>query len=168
MRIYLPATAEHLRRALATGDLQETGVAELTAFAVTAGLREWYVDDDIEELEYAAALEAARASLRMLGTDASAPRRRVVIAADVAESAVTVRDDLDRGVVRVTGPILLAAVASVHIDDRDAESAVDAAAEAIGPADLGDAHAQDLVDDAEGFELSWYASQELGALLDDL
>jgi hypothetical protein len=168
VRVYLPATPEHLRGALGTGQFEESGAAQLTAFAVTAGLREWYVDDDIEELEYAAALEAARASLRMLSTDPSAPRRRVVVAVDVAESAVTVRDDLDRGVVRVTGPIPLTAVASVHIDDKDAEAAVEAAAEAIGSADLGDTHAQDLVDDAEGFELSWYAGQEIAALLDEL
>ena len=57
-------------------------------------------------------------------------------------------------------------VASVHMDDDDAEPAVAAAAEAILPADLGDGSAQQAVDDAEGFELSWYATQEIGALLE--
>jgi hypothetical protein len=168
VRIYLPATTEHLRAALATGHLGPAGSGPLTGFAVTAGLREWYLDDDVEELEYAATLEAARASLRMLGADPSAERRRVVVAADIPESAVTVRDDLDRGVVHVTVPVSLSAVASVHVDDKDAESAVDAAAEAITSADLGDAQAQDLVDDAEGFELSWYAAQEIAAVLDQV
>ena len=41
-----------------------------------------------------------------------------------------------------------------------------AAAAAILRADLGDEAAQDAVDDAEGNELSWYATQELSALLE--
>jgi hypothetical protein len=163
MRIYLPATAESLRTLIDTGSV---GPAPLTAFAVTAALREWYVEGDKDELEYAATLEAARASLRLLETSADAPRRRVVVAADVPDAEVTVRDDLDRGVVRVATAVSLRQVASVHIDDADAESAVAAAASAITAADLGDAAAQEVVDDAEGFELSWYASQELGPLLE--
>jgi hypothetical protein len=54
----------------------------------------------------------------------------------------------------------------VHLDDAEAEEAVAAAAEAITAADLGDEAAQADVDDVEGFELSWYATQELGVLLD--
>ena len=69
---------------------------------------------------------------------------------------------------RLTAPVALGAVASVHLDEADAESAVAAAAEAIIAADLGDAGAQDTVDDAEGFELSWYATQELAGLLGTL
>jgi hypothetical protein len=42
-----------------------------------------------------------------------------------------------------------------------------AAAAAVTAADLGAQPAQDAVDDAEGFELSWYASQELPDLLGD-
>ena len=82
-----------------------------------------------------------------------------MIAADAA--AVEVRDDLDRGVVRIGAPIAAGAVSSVHVDDTDAARRSRAAAEAITAADLGDPQAQDLVDDAEGFELSWYASQEI-------
>jgi hypothetical protein len=139
---------------------------ELTAFAVTPGLREWYVDDDLEELEYAASREAARASLRLLAADPAAAPRRVVVAAEVPDSAVTVRDDLDRGVVRLAGPVPLRVVAAVHIDDADAEEAVQAATAVIDAADLGDADAEATVDDAEGFELAWYATQELGAFLE--
>lgn len=163
MRIYLPATTTQLRELLDTGVL---GSAPATAFAVTPALREWYVDDDIEELEYAAMLEAARASLRLLDADPGAARRRVVVAADVPDPLVTVRDDLERGVVRVAEPVAKAHVASVHMDDDDAEAAVAAAAEAIVPADLGDSSAQQVVDDAEGFELSWFATQEIGPLLE--
>jgi hypothetical protein len=57
-------------------------------------------------------------------------------------------------------------VASVHVDDQSAEPAVRLAAAAIDAADLGDDTAQDRVDDAEGFELAWYAAQELPALIE--
>jgi hypothetical protein len=162
MRIYLPATIGTLRTLVDTGLV---GSAPLTAFAVTAGLREWYVDGDTEELEYAATLEAARASLRLLDRDPGTARRRVVIALDAPDSAVAVRDDLDRGVVVLAEPVSLTQVASVHVDDGDAAVAVAAAAAAIIEADLGDQSAQERVDDAEGYELSWYAVQELAALL---
>jgi hypothetical protein len=62
----------------------------------------------------------------------------------------------------------LSAVAAVHVDDQDAEPAVAAAAAVILEADLGLESAQDTVDDAEGFELSWYAPQELGDVLEGL
>ena len=65
MRVYVPATTATLRSLLDAGELPE----RRNAFAVTAGLREWYVDDDLEALEYAAMLEAARASLRLLDTE---------------------------------------------------------------------------------------------------
>lgn len=162
MRAYLPATSTQLRELLDAGVL----AAPLTAFAVTPALREWYVDDDVEELEYAASTEAARASLRLLDADTAAARRRVVVAVDVPEAEVRVRDDLDRGVVQLLADVPLAAVASVHIDDSDAEATVSAAAAAIVAADLGDPASQELVDDAEGHELSWYASQEIGPLLE--
>jgi hypothetical protein len=164
VRVYVPATTTKLRTLLS----DEALPVGLTAFAVTPDLREWYVDDDIEELEYAAMLEAARASLRLLDADPSAPRRRVVIAVEAPESSVQVRDDLDRGVVQLRDAVPLADVASVHVDDVDASDAVAVAVGAIIAADLGEVDAQDQVDDAEGFELSWYATQEIGSLLDSL
>jgi hypothetical protein len=163
VRIYLPSTFPALRDLRDTGTL---GTASLTAFAVTPGLRDWYADDDLEELEYAALLEAARASLRLLDADPDAPRRRVVVALDAADDTVTVRDDLDRGVVRLARPVELSQIASFHVDDADAEQAVATAAAAITAADLGDDTAQDSVDDAEGFALAWYAPEELSALLE--
>lgn len=163
MRVYLPATFPALRALRETGCL---GTAPLTAFAVTPGMREWYADDDLEELEYAALLEAARASLRLLDADPEARRRRVVVALDAADDTVTVRDDLDRGVVRLADPVLLSQIASFHVDDADAEPTVAVAAAAITAADLGDDAAQDALDDAEGFALAWYAPEELPALLE--
>jgi hypothetical protein len=165
VRVYLPSTTVVLRELLETGVI---GPAPLTAFAVTPALREWYLDDDAESLEYAALHEAARGSLRLIDADPAAARRRVVVAVDVTEDQVEIRDDLDRGVVRLAEPVRLAAIAAVHLDDADAEETVATAAEAIIAADLGDPGSQEQVDDAEGYELSWYANQEIGPLLEML
>jgi hypothetical protein len=163
VRVYIPATTSLLRVLIETS---EFGTPPVTAFAVTAGLREWYVDDDLEELEYAATLEAARASLRLLAVDPDAAPRRVVVSAELPQAAVTVRDDLDRGVVRLASPVTVQQVASVHVDDSEAEPAVRVAAAVVDAADLGDSDAENAVDDTEGFELAWYATQELGPLLE--
>ena len=165
MRIYLPSTSTGLRGLLEDGVLAPPPI---TGFAVTPGLREWYADDDVDELEYAAMSDAARASLRLIDADESAAPRRVVVAADVDDAGIEVRDDLDRGVIRTRAAVPLAAVASVHVDDADAETAVRAAADAVIAADLGDEGSQERVDDAEGFELSWYANQELAQILGGL
>lgn len=171
MRIYLPVTATAVRTLLA-GDELPAGPAGLTAFAVTPGLRRWYGEDapagaeppDEEDLEYAACAEAARACLRLLAGEPSAPRRRVVLAVDAPDGAVTVRDDLDRGVVRVAAAVGVSALAALFVDDADAAPTVARAAEAIDAADLGDADAEETVGDAEGFELSWYGPEELATV----
>ncbi len=168
MRVYLPATTSVLRTLVGDGRL--TG--PLTAFAVTPGLHEFYALSDAgadeEELEYAALLAAARASLRLVDVDPSAARRRVVLAADVPDAAVTeVADpDADRGAVRVTGDVALADVASAHVDGAEAEDDVRAAVAVVLEADLGSEEAQFVVDQAEGHELAWYANQEIGTLLE--
>lgn len=165
MRVYLPAT---LRSLAALHESGAIGAPPITGFAVTAGLREWYSgEEDIDELEYAAFAEAARASLRMLGTAFAASPRRVVLSADVPDAQVEVRDDIDRGVVRISEAVPIASIASIHVDELDAADAVAAAVAAIDEADLGNEGAQDAVDDAEGFELSWYAPQELPQLVID-
>jgi len=165
VRVYIPATSTLLQSLLRDGELSSF---PLTAFAVTPALREWYVDDDIAELEYAASSEAARASLRLIGADDGAARRRVVIAADVPDDSVDVRDDLDRGAVHVRVAVLIGWCASVHADDADAAEAIAAAADVIDAADLGDPDAEEIVDDADGYDLSWYATQEITDLLEDM
>lgn len=163
MRVYLPATSRVLRELVDTGEL---GPPPLTAFAVTPGLREWYRDGDLDELEYAALLEAARGSLRLLDVDPMAARRRAVVAAEMPDHEVSARPDLDRAVVRVTVAVPLKMIAAVHLDGPDAEAAVRAAADAVLEADLGSDDAKFLLDEAEGYELLWYANQEVGPLLD--
>jgi hypothetical protein len=165
MRVFLPATTSVLRRLQADGGL---GDGPFTAYAVTAGIRSWYADDDQDELEYAASGQAVRASLRMVDADPSASRRRVVLAVDVADGAVEGHDDLDRGAVRVDSAIGLSDIASIHIDDAEAEDTIAGAAAVVLEADLGLESAQERVDDAEGYELSWYAIQELPDVLASL
>jgi hypothetical protein len=168
VRVYLPATTTVLRALVDEGRLP----GPHTAFAVTPQLRAFYAvsdaDSDLEELEYAALLTAARASLRLLDLDPFAARRRVVLAADVPDADVTPLDDpdVDRGAVRVTADIRTADVASAHVDDAAAEDDVRAAVGVVLEADLGSEEAQFAVDQAEGHELAWYATQEMGPLLE--
>ncbi|MEV5276018.1 hypothetical protein [Streptomyces sp. NPDC051994] len=167
MRVYVPLTISGLATAHGAGEL---GPAPLTAYAVTPGLREWYVSDDIEELEYAALSRAAAASLRLLAGEPGTDRRRVVIAADVPDG--TASADPDRGLdasslgeVRITAPVALAKAAAVHVDAEDAVADVTAAVDALGAADHGDDDAQFTVDGAEDHELLWFGVQEIPNLI---
>ncbi|MGW0626637.1 DUF6912 family protein [Streptomyces sp. NPDC002758] len=167
MRVYVPLTLPGLAEAYKTGEL---GAGPFLAYAVTPALREWYLSDDIEELEYAALNRAALASLRLLAADPEAPRRRVVVAVDVPDG--TAAADPDRGLdpvalgeVRVSGTVRLAKAAAVHVDLEDAVRDVAAAAEALDAADRGDDDAQFVVDGAEDHELLWYATQEIPGLV---
>jgi hypothetical protein len=168
VRVYLPATTTVLRRLVDEGQLP----GPHTAFAVTPQLRRFYAvsdaDADTEELEYAALLAAARASLRLIDVDPAAARRRAVVAADVPDNAVTPMDDphVEPGAARVAADIRRQDVASAHLDEADAEDDVRAATAVVLEADLGSEDAQFVVDQAEGHELAWYATQEIGALLD--
>jgi hypothetical protein len=159
MRVYLPLTLPALADALMKS---QVGPAPVRAFAVTPALREAYASGDDEELEYVAMLAAARQSLRMLAGNQRAPRRRVVLAADVTDGEVrwNAYDD-EPAMVVLDAPVPVTALASGHIDDADAEPDVAAAAAAIGAADAGDEDAAFTVDSAEGHELAWYAVQEL-------
>ncbi len=165
MRVYLPSTLPGLRALLETGAL---GAPPLPAYAVTGALREWYSEGDDEELEYAALTLAARASLRLLDRslvlDPGTPARRVVIVAEV--DAVEAAADVDRAAVRVTDAVPLRLVLAVHVDDPAAETDVRAAAEQLVEADLGSEDAAFTVEQADGHELGWYATQEIGPLLE--
>jgi hypothetical protein len=143
--VYLPATLPALAR------LRERG--ELTvdeAYAVTRPLRDQLGDDDDddddEQLSYAAFRLAAEASVRLLGADPAAPRRRVVISVDVPAEPLP-----EVAAVRPAGPVPLSAVAAVHIDGAAAEPDV-AAAVAAGEPEVD-------------HELEWYDASELAQLV---
>ena len=161
-RVYLPTTLAGLAEAHATGQL----AGPRPAHAVTAAVREWYVEGDLEELEYVALTEAAEASLRLLAQDPDVARRRVVVAADVAELAVQDVDDVRfRSAVRVSADVPVAAVASVHVDEDVAVKTVAEAIIALPGADGGDDDARFALDEAEATELLWYDVSELGDLI---
>ncbi|HEX6682044.1 MAG TPA: hypothetical protein VF062_04585 [Candidatus Limnocylindrales bacterium] len=163
VRVYLPATIPLIAALREGGELSRPAG---TAHAVTPALREWYTEGDEEELEYVAFSRAAQEALRLLRADPQAPRRRVVISADVPEAAVTIgNQDLGTSEVRLATPVPREAIASFHVDDRLAEPDVAAAAEAVEEAAAGDPDAQFTVDSAEDHELLWYAPEELDDLL---
>jgi hypothetical protein len=162
IRVYVPATVALLSTLRAKGEL-----APAAAHAVTPALREWYAEGDEEELEYVAFTRAAQGALRLLRYDPAAPRRRVVISADLPNSALR-RDDPELGssVVLVTKPIPLESVAAIHLDSVGAAGDVAAAAEVVEEALAGDPDAQFTVDGAEDHELEWYDVTELDGLVD--
>lgn len=160
MRVYLPTTLSGLADVV-----RERGfrASSLDAYAVTPALREWYVEGDLEELEYAAMTAAARRCLRLLADDPAVARRRVVVAADVADSTVEPTGDLghDPACVRLTAAVQWLDIVSAHVDDLVAEADVGAAVRALPAADTGDHDAEFVVDAAEAHDLAWYAVQEI-------
>jgi len=159
MRVFLPSTLPALAQALQAG---QVGPGPVPGFAVTPSLREAYASGDEEELEYVAMTEAARASLRMLAQDPAAPPRRVVLAVEIPTEQVKL-DARDKEPARVLigEAVAVERLASAHVDDAEAGADVRAAADALPAADAGDEDASFAVDGAEGYELGWYATQEL-------
>jgi hypothetical protein len=162
MRVYLPTTLPGLAVLHRAGGV---GPPPLAAYAVTPALREWYTSDDLEHLEYAAMAQAARACLPLLAADPAAPRRRVVIAADLPERQVSPQAQADRGAVLLAVNVPLRLVAAVHLDAEAAEKDVAAAVDALPAAERGDDDAAFTVDTVEDHELLWYAVQEIPDLL---
>ena len=147
MRLFVPATLAMLETLLAEGEMP---VRSGTAFAATPALIESYAEGDTEEIEHVAFLEAARASLRLLGGELDSgaaheahPYRRVVVSVDVPDEDVRPRPDLDTAVVRLTrGTVAMSEVAAVHVDLAGAVDLVRDAVEAVDRADLGDEDAE--------------------------
>lgn len=159
MRVYLPSTLTALRSLLEARALDDP---PLPGYAVTGALREWYAEGDEEELEYATLSLAATASVRLLDADQDAVRRRVVVVAEV--NAVDPVPHVDRAAVKVTERVTWEMVQAVHVDDPAAIDDVTAAADAVIEADLG---SEDALFRLEvGHELQWYATQEIGPLLE--
>lgn len=166
MRVFVGMTVSELTDLVAVGRLRPPPVV---GYAVTPAVREWYLDDNLEELEYAAFTDAARASLaRLADSDEPEPPRRVVLAVDVSDDAATPDAGLGRSGVRVDELVQLDAVAAAHVDDIDAEPVVLEAVRAWPRARAGDADAGFVVDETFGHELLWYARQELADLVRDL
>lgn len=160
MRVYLPSTLPLLAAALGAGSVDVP-----VGYAVTPALREWYVEGDEEELEYAATSAAARAALHVLASGDGTTARRVVLAVEVADGAARPAPDLERAAVRLSAPVPLRDVQSALVDDPSAADDVRLAIAALAAADAGDADAAFTVEAVEDHELGWYAAQELAALV---
>ncbi len=161
MRVCLPSTLTQLQALLDEGAV--TG-SPLPGYAVTDEVRAFYDEGEQEELELLALDLAAAASVRLLDADPSAVRRRVVVV--VESSRVETVPQVDRAAVRVLADVAMRDVKAVHVDDPAAIPDVTAAADALIAADLGSAASQLLVEEAAGHELGWYATQEIGTLLE--
>jgi hypothetical protein len=163
MRVYLPCTLSALAGVLASTDIGQSPTGQpLRGYAVTPALREWYVSGDLEELEYAAMTQAARASLRLLLEDPDAAPRRVVLAVDIPDERIIKVTAFDEpALVEIDGTVPVHLIVSGHIDDPRATEDIRAAVAALPKSDEGDDDARFAVDGAEGHELMWYASQEL-------
>ena len=129
MRLYLPATPADLR----------SGLTPRWAHAVTTALRAELPEEDDEGLEMVATLAAADESVTLLGSGTAlevagghvAPRR-VVIVADVPDSAVLVPEVLGEEqlptAVEVVEPVDWSEVVAILVDEPEAEQDVRAAA----------------------------------------
>jgi hypothetical protein len=161
MRVYVGLTRSALAKAKAAGAIE----APLTAHAVTPALRESYAAADAEELEYVALTAAADSCLPLLAAAPDEPRRRFVAACEVPDA----RPDPEPGPsgVAVPQPIPWRDVKAVHADDPEAAPTVAAAAGAYAAAQAGDDDARFTVDEADGWELMWFATQEADDLLAD-
>jgi hypothetical protein len=136
MRVYLAATPDLLRTLVDHGraDSDWQGFAAVDSVrADLGGLGE-------EELEYALSVAAGEASAAM-GSDPSAPGRRLVLVTHVDDAAVAADPDIP-GAVVVHGSIVLADVDAVLADE--------------GPTS---------VEAGDGDDLAWYGAQEIADLL---
>ena len=162
MRVFVPATFDMLGTLAKEGQMP---VRSGIGFALTPALREFYTAGDDEEMSYAAFLEAARASLRLLtiGDEERFPHRRVVLSLDVEDADVTNAPEKGESVVTLSPAVIeVSQLAAIHVDDEGNEPVTAAAIEVVDAADLGDEDAEITLGDCEDNLMSWYDSREIG------
>jgi hypothetical protein len=158
VRIYVPTTVAGLAALHTTGRLAP---APLTAHAVTPALRAAWPGADDEELEYAVLMAAAFDSLQLIAGSSGEPRR-VVVVADVEDSATA--PGAEDTAVTVSVDVPISRCSAVHVDDADAEGEVVLALRRLPDAAAGDERALADVSLVE-HELMWFATQEIPDLL---
>ena len=149
MYVFLPSTIPALAAFLDEGRLEDV---PLTAFAADPG-----PGGDSEEAEYEAMYAAAEESLRLLGADPRAPRRRVVLAAEMPDHVVEHQARQGEGVARVSiqGAVPYKKLKSAHVDE---EGVAD---------DIAEASQDPSSDAANDHVLMWFAVQELRHLVEE-
>jgi len=158
-RVYVPSSVGRLHALVVSGGL---GPAPILAHAVTESLRTAMGDAGEEDWEYAALTAAALDSVGLI-TDEESPRRVVVVAE--ADSVVPVTGAED-SLVEVGEVIPLRKVVAVHADSEDATAVVSAARDAWAAAAEGDEAAVAALEQCLDHELGWFATQEIGDLVD--
>lgn len=143
MRLYLPATLPEF--------VDPLGLRPPAAHAVTPGLRAALPDEDAEGLEFVAMLAAADASVLMLADHPEAPRRRVVVVAEVPGPPARPLPGGLPSAVEPPAVVPWSAVVSLHVDEEGAIA--DVAAAAAGDEEAGDRAAER--------DLLWYDVSEL-------
>jgi hypothetical protein len=159
VRVYVPSSTRLLGDLLLSGGV---GPVPVLAHAVTDELRSALPDAGEEEWEYAALTAAAQDSLGLIAED-DRPRRVVVVAE--ADSATPV-PGAPTGLVEVDEVVPLRQVVAVHVDSDDAADDVAAARAAWRAAQDGDHAAAAAVDRCLDHELGWFATQEVGDLVE--
>lgn len=157
-RVYVPSSLGRLRAVLVSGGV---GPAPLLAHCVTDALRGALPDGGEEEWEYAALSAAAQDSLALL--EDGVPRR-VVVVADVA--TVPPVSGAEGSLVELAEVIPLRMIAAVHVDTPGAAETVETARAAWAAAAAGDEVALAAVDDCLDHELAWFATQEIGEVVE--
>lgn len=165
MRVYLPATWDILRE---LNDKKVISARSGWGFAVTPALVSSFEEGDEDEFAHYAFIDAARASLRLLGMGVSShEHRRVVITVDLPDEQVTLAPDQGDTVVKLEpAQISLEQVAALHVDIEESQEATAKAIDAIHAADLGDEDAELAVGDADDNFMAWYDTVELPFLID--
>jgi hypothetical protein len=156
-RIYLPSSITGLNEMLLSGGV---GPVPLHAHAVTDDVRAALPDAAEEEWEYAVLNAAAQESVGLLTEDD--PPRRVVVVAEVG----SVTPGSDGSLVEVNEVVPLRQVVAIHADGDDAAEVVAAARAAWHDAEAGDEAAVAVVERCLDHELGWFATQEIGDLVD--
>lgn len=159
-RVYVPSSLARLREVLVAGGV---GPAPILAHAVTDDVRSALADLGEEEWEYAVLSAAAQDSLGLIDSE-DAPRRVVVVAE--AESVVPV-DGAESSLVEVAEVVPLRKIVAVHVDSEDAAEDVAAGRDAWAAAQAGDDEAAVVVERCLGHELGWFATQEIGELVEE-
>jgi hypothetical protein len=156
-RVYVPCSITGLKEIVVAGGI---GPVPVHAHAVTDEVRATVPDGAEEEWEYAVLNAAAQDSVGLL-TDDDPPRRVVVVA-----EAGSVTPGSDGSLVEVDEVVPLRQVVAVHVDGDDAAEVVAAARTAWVDAESGDAAAAAVVERCLDHELAWFATQEIGDLVE--
>lgn len=167
----MPTTAEGLAVLAGAGSL---GAGPQPAYAVTETLVAWWTDGagarpDDEELEYAATLQAAAASLALLEpravTTGTAPACRVVLAADADAVGTSAADDDAPGAVSLPASPPRRDVVALLVDTVESREAVVAAVAALADDEAPTSAVEQALAAIVERDLAWYSPHELAGLV---